>query len=398
MIVSTKYLLELATKNNFACIDATYQLVYQGHPVILFCLVDKNKTFHPTCLAITTSENKQDYSFVIQSVNNKIKEIFDKDYVINYFLADAADSITLAIENIYPNAIRLSCWAHVERAVAARLSHVDEGEKILRDIYNIQLSYSPRNFEFNIQLFFDKWGLKNNNDLVDTDDSQVTKFLKYFKKEWVDSKHRNWYEGSALFFPSTNNGLESTNKSIKDSHTLREREHISRFMRSVNNIIEAWSVDRSSETDRIKNFEEIPLLTIELWDDADELVQSKPKIKFLCDYDIYFSLHYTVDESFELYYELIECELTNCQCFRTNYDLDQFLTLNNLVLRVKLNRLKWQLSTCTCKRYLKDFICEHIIAVSVKVKLTEIDYSFKDIVMKKKRGRTAKAKDWYVKQ
>lgn len=71
MIVSTKYLLELATKNNFACIDATYQLVYQGHPVILFGHVDKNKTFHPTCLAITTSENKQDYSFVIQSVKVK---------------------------------------------------------------------------------------------------------------------------------------------------------------------------------------------------------------------------------------------------------------------------------------------------------------------------------------
>lgn len=68
MIVSTLYLLELASKNVFACIDATYQLVYQGHPILLYGHVDKKCQFHPTCLAITTSENNEDYYFVIQSI------------------------------------------------------------------------------------------------------------------------------------------------------------------------------------------------------------------------------------------------------------------------------------------------------------------------------------------
>jgi hypothetical protein len=33
-------------------------------------------------------------------------------------------------------------------------------------------------------------------------------------------KNNNWYEGSGLLIPSTNNGLESWNRVIKDEHTL----------------------------------------------------------------------------------------------------------------------------------------------------------------------------------
>ncbi|RNA36511.1 hypothetical protein BpHYR1_046181 [Brachionus plicatilis] len=43
VVVSTRYLLELASKNVFTCIDATYQLIYQCHPVIMCSHVDKNK-------------------------------------------------------------------------------------------------------------------------------------------------------------------------------------------------------------------------------------------------------------------------------------------------------------------------------------------------------------------
>ncbi|RNA37332.1 hypothetical protein BpHYR1_012431 [Brachionus plicatilis] len=39
----------------------------------------------------------------------------------------------------------------------------------------------------------------------------------------------------------------------------------------------------------------------------------------------------------------------------------------------------------------------HIVAVAMKTELTEIDFSFRDIGMKKKRERKAQAKEWFVK-
>ena len=99
-----------------------------------------------------------------------------------------------------------------------------------------------------------------------------------------------------------------------------------------------------------------------------------------------------------MYFELIECELTNCQCYRDTYDFDQFLVLNQLIKRVKINKQRWQLSFCTCKSYLKEYICVHIIALAVKSKLIDIDHSYMTIGMRKRRGRKAKAKDWDIKQ
>ena len=39
------------------------------------------------------------------------------------------------------------------------------------------------------------------------------------RKEWIESKHSGWYEGFAIGSPSTNNGLEASNRVIKDDHT-----------------------------------------------------------------------------------------------------------------------------------------------------------------------------------
>jgi hypothetical protein len=70
LVVSTQYLLELTSRNSsFGCVDATYQLVYKGHSIIMSGHVDKHRQFLPTCLALSTNENNKDYSFVLSSIN-----------------------------------------------------------------------------------------------------------------------------------------------------------------------------------------------------------------------------------------------------------------------------------------------------------------------------------------
>ncbi|RNA14347.1 caltractin-like [Brachionus plicatilis] len=118
----------------------------------------------------------------------------------------------------------------------------------------------------------------------------------------------------------------------------------------------------------------------QLWEATQECLDKKPKIKYIPEYDLYLvSKNETIDESFEMYYEIIECGFTNCQCYRTQFDFNQYFTLNNSIKKVKLNKAEWQFSKCTCKAYFKDYLCKHIAASAVKTKLVEIHFSFKTI-------------------
>lgn len=75
---STKYLLELGTNNiDFCCTDATYKLIYQGHPVIIVGHVDKARRFHPISLSITTTEKNEDFTYIFDSINKYYLILFN---------------------------------------------------------------------------------------------------------------------------------------------------------------------------------------------------------------------------------------------------------------------------------------------------------------------------------
>ena len=67
--ISTYNLLKLAKENDkFLCTDATYKLIYQGFPVLLVGHVDLNRQFHPSCIAVTSGETCEDFSFIFNSI------------------------------------------------------------------------------------------------------------------------------------------------------------------------------------------------------------------------------------------------------------------------------------------------------------------------------------------
>ena len=95
-------------------------------------------------------------------------------------------------------------------------------ESIKQDICSLQLSESEAVFDAAYKLFKDKW-LKVNSNKIPT-----KKFFDYFESEWIQ-KHPGWYEGFAPGVPSTNNGLESTNRVIKDAGRYRVKLSLGRF-------------------------------------------------------------------------------------------------------------------------------------------------------------------------
>ena len=69
---------------------------------------DKNRTFHPIMVAISTHESKREFEFMFRQwkkVNN------DLDF--KFIVADAAEAVYNAAKVTWPGIVRLMCFAHV---------------------------------------------------------------------------------------------------------------------------------------------------------------------------------------------------------------------------------------------------------------------------------------------
>jgi hypothetical protein len=61
-------------------------------------------------------------------------------------------------------------------------------------------------------------------------------FVEYFRREWVTGDLKNWYEGATPFI-TTNNGLEAINRNIKDSHMLRNKLPLHKFLNTAEEMV-----------------------------------------------------------------------------------------------------------------------------------------------------------------
>ena len=137
-------------------------------------------------------------------------------------MADAAGAITNGfLESSLLKLIRAMCWFHCKNSVDKKLNTISDKEiraEIISDICILQLSQTPSIFEAGIKLFLLKWS--------NIENSEVRDFIIYFEKEWI-KQNSNWFEGynhpKNVGAPSTNNGNESINATIKTYETLRAR-------------------------------------------------------------------------------------------------------------------------------------------------------------------------------
>ena len=101
--------------------------------------------------------------------------------------------------------------------------HADACHRYWREILRLYLQKLAKASK----LFHKKW--------IQTKDRRVTDFANYFHTNWV-VKNSLWFEGATPGYPSTNNGIESTNAVIKKAHTFRERLPVVLF-----GIADTWS-------------------------------------------------------------------------------------------------------------------------------------------------------------
>lgn len=369
--MSSKLLLDRARHVKNLHTDATYKLIWQGFPVLLVGPTDKNKKFHPMGVCVTTGEKAVDFEFMFRSLLNASRDILGADLKPNFLICDAAKSIHNGFRSVFGESNnKIMCWAHARRNVVKQLPKFIRQAKVrnefMNDLDHLQLARTPSEFDVASTLFVNKWKLVSDD------------LMAYFSNEWL-TRNRNWFEGFAKFAPSTNNALESFNRVIKDEHTLRERLDISRFRIVMANMIRQWSKEyvhglnsADFETTRID---------LKTWTAGYQFARSN--ISAVSSHD---------DNRITYTFSAADVRVNNpWQSFE---DYRHSLVIVKTVFIDPITEENWMSAECDCGIFLKNYMCEHIIGIALRLKRTFAPPEAKTVPIgqKRKRGRPAKCK------
>ncbi|CAF1163765.1 unnamed protein product, partial [Didymodactylos carnosus] len=167
-------------------------------------------------------------------------------------ITDGSDTIHNGFQATFGEKPTVMCWAHMRWKVVKKIESMVEkmGQvDLIEDIEALQLAQSVRMFTKASNLFIKKWNKKE------------PKFIEYFHNQWLNS-HDGWYEDIKHLTPSTNNGLESNNRVIKDENTFCERLPLSRFKILTLEIVEKWS---KSYERGLKQFHDKQTVTLDIY-------------------------------------------------------------------------------------------------------------------------------------
>jgi hypothetical protein len=392
LAITTKQLLENTLNSEMVQADATYKLIWQGFPVLIVGTSDSQRQFHPFCLAICTNETEEDYNFLFSSLKDAVFQVQKQNFQPTILLADAAQSITngfISAFNIIP--LRLMCWAHVKANVDKKLNMIKDKKiraQIEQEIDVMQTATEKDIFDQASKLFFEKW--------LNTYEQGVSEFCDYFKKNWIKI-NSNWFEGASQKTPSTNNGLEAINRTIKSEITKYERLPLGRFLQAVKQLLQGWSKNRNPINKNSKLFAKEPLPSLSLWTSAYNWAISDNVCKKK-DTQTYYILPSNSQK--ETATEAIN-QFSGKEEIKVWQDFDDFRSWSNSIWKVcNFSGENIWASTCSCRMNQKQYCCKHTVGLGIRLGFVEPPSAAKDdgIEQKRKRGRPQKAKPALCKQ
>lgn len=131
---------------------------------------------------------------------------------------------------------------------AKTIKDADRRASFLADLNSLSNAGSEECFDNVVKLFKAKWSA--------VPDATVT--LKHFEKEWLSDRLTRFYRGAAEGFAMNNNGLESTNKTLKDTATLYEQMPILEFIPTMTRWIGIQSYRRNPQNINYVKIAEVP--------------------------------------------------------------------------------------------------------------------------------------------
>lgn len=300
--------------------------------------------------------------FIFAAVKKGLRKTFNIDYKPTILIADAARIISNGFEQVFGSEyVRVMCWFHMRKAVVEKLPKLSSDKKKT-------ISPSQEVFNHASLLFTEKWRAMSQSFFDD-----------YFTNVWLID-NRFWYEGAAMLAPSTNNALESFNRYLKDEHTLRERIDLGQLRSVLFEAIEKWSL---AYTNDLKEYKRQPDISLKLWTASYSWAKMNLSMNNKNNAD---EMLYTFSTNPSVPGE--------CSSWKTFDDYKNSLSDIQVSFPLPYTKENWLAGRCTCKEYLKNYICTHIVGISIRMKYVIVPDEAKNIPIgqKRKRGRPALAK------
>lgn len=369
MFVSSKRLLNNMNRSQMIQIDATYKLIWQGFSVFVVGTSDKNQVFHPVGLGVCNDKMASDYEFIFKSL---------KKYNLNWnpsiLLANSSAAITQGFTNVFgAPKTRLVCFVHLLKSIDKHTKYLEEKHAIKIDIYALQTCKSEEVFKIGAELFIKKWEANEN----------VKQFISYFKKNWLD-QNECWYEGAAVGYPSTNNGIEAINSVLKNKHIFGEQYPVDLFLSSLNNIIDSWSTARNPRSPNCIEFCSIRPIPLKEWINGYQWAMANKNV---------IKREEPNNTTFHVCSSLFENECTD-EVITKYYEFygkwesfDDFRKFYLGIWLILINKIDVNSSFCTCPYFLKYASCKHLVGLKIRSKLVDVPKKAK-LGLKGKRERS----------
>lgn len=213
-------------------------------------------------------------------------------------------------------------------------------------------------------------------------------FTSYFKNQWLCERNKNWYEGAKHFCPKTNNALESFNSKIKDDFHFRERSTMPNFKRKMFDMLHHLSCEYR---DRIKVVSNKVVISKKDWLNGYNWATSVTKV---------LEKKLTSNRGKVTYFLSVETDIIDQKVvdaytnnkWKSFADFVQFAsTIREVTFEINPQiPEQWRTGTCTCREYFKEYICEHVVGMSLRLHLIEMPNNLKQLSQMKKRGRPSK--------
>lgn len=352
-LVTTKRLLQNSSQSKIICADATKKIVVQRYPVLVFGSTDNDTVqhFHLLGIMVSTFETSKDFEFGFKTIKNGMDRVFNIDFAPKNMMADAAAGIHNGFVRVYgEDTTTLMCYAHVMRAVDRRkFDKKDIKESIKKDIRSLHFCYSKEKFDQGCELFIIKW-----KDIAPI-------FIKYFIDYWI-KRNQNWYTGVCFRVPSTNNGLESMNGSLKIHHTHFQVVGLSVFKLQLMDIVKNRSMEYAKDK---KPFQSQVTITKKMMDDGTNLKDTHGMIIRHINDDAVFCIAEK---------EKLTEDFVNDNLDTTYESFDEFVRHMFDIIYVTFDKVveNWRdTASCICKKFAADFMCEHVVFVALQLNLLQ---------------------------
>lgn len=366
-ILTTKRLLRHAIDGQVIHVDTTHKMNWEGFPVHLFGISDRCRKFHLIAIGFSSQETSEQFEFCFRTIKDGVADLFDHKLNFQALMSDAAGAIKNGFEAIFPYALKITCWFHVEEAIRKRkLNDARNKDLIMKDLRILRLSSNAEIFNVGTKLFINKW-------------SNVEKeFTKYFSDQWLSPMNMFWFAGAMQFAPTTNNCLESTNDKIKTNFSFRTRCKMNVFQTKILQVVRVLSTEYR---DKVKEVKRDVSIRNSIWKAGESWAKSGklPICNENIDPKSFYVYHGTEDK----------IERSDLKTYKQRSWMT-FLHFSKNIFKIWCISIpdgkdNFRNSTCTCPCFLKFFACKHVLGLGIRLHLTKLPPNLKTVERKPRR-------------